>query len=205
MAAPRHLPLLLLAVPLLLLAAGLASAVAVEDSSEDQIRIRVRYPSDEESRWLDRWAAKYQAAPGSGDGSFKVQPATDEESATLNRMLSGGTNKKGAAGGDSHGRRRAGFDGHIENVTAPEYMGPVYRGRGAVSVFHSSVSVNVGPVYRGFGRVVVDNVVNIDGEMENTDRSRDEEKNLLIKAVDVQLVDGIRQGEGSSGQYVRPE
>ncbi|KAL6623074.1 hypothetical protein ACP70R_018197 [Stipagrostis hirtigluma subsp. patula] len=45
MAGPRHLPLLLLVVPLLLLAAGLASAVAVEDSSEDQIRIRVRYPS----------------------------------------------------------------------------------------------------------------------------------------------------------------
>ncbi|KAL6623079.1 hypothetical protein ACP70R_032958 [Stipagrostis hirtigluma subsp. patula] len=144
MAAPRHLPLLLLVVPLLLLAAGLASAVAVEDSSEDQIRIRVRYPSEEESRWLDRWAAKYQAAPGSGDGSFKVQPATDEESATLNRMLSGGANKGAAAGDSSHDRRRrAGFDGHIEFDDA-----------------------------HPFGRVVVDNVVNIDGETENTDRSR---------------------------------
>jgi len=87
----------------LLLLAGLAAAVVVStlhsaaDPEDAEIRISVHYPTEEESRWLDRWAEKYRAKDaGSG---FSVEPATDEESAYLNRIFSKGKN---------------GFDGRIE-------------------------------------------------------------------------------------------
>ena len=93
----------------LLLLAGLAAAVVVStlhsaaDPEDAEIRISVHYPTEEESRWLDRWAEKYRAKePGSG---FSVQPATEEESAYLNGIFSDGKNGGGA---------RAGFDGRIE-------------------------------------------------------------------------------------------
>lgn len=68
----------------LLLLASLAAAAsaAAADQEEGGIRIRVRYPTKEQSQWLDRWAEKHQAQ-GSGEG-FRIRPATDEESAFLN-------------------------------------------------------------------------------------------------------------------------
>lgn len=92
----------------LLLLAGLAAiavavaiavaAPAAKDPEDGQIRISVQYPTEEESQWLDRWAEKYRSKePGSG---FSVQPATDEESAYLNRIFSGSKN--------------SGYEGRIE-------------------------------------------------------------------------------------------
>nr|BAK04879.1 predicted protein [Hordeum vulgare subsp. vulgare] len=83
----------------------LASLAAAADPEEGGIRFSVRYPTKEQSRWLDRWAEKHQAQ-GSGKG-FKIRPATDEESAFLNRMSGrgAGTEKTGS---------RAGYDGRIE-------------------------------------------------------------------------------------------
>ncbi|KAL6854355.1 hypothetical protein ACP4OV_019258 [Aristida adscensionis] len=112
MAPALHHLRLRLAVSLLLLIAGLAACAtaAAEDSSEEQqLRIKVRHASAEEAAWLDRWADKYQQAEhGSGSGGFSVQPASDDESAVLNRMFSD------AMKGAGKSRRRAGFDGHIE-------------------------------------------------------------------------------------------
>ncbi|KAM3406664.1 hypothetical protein ACQJBY_000629 [Aegilops geniculata] len=89
----------------LLLLASLAAAASASaaDQEEGGIRIRVRYPTKEQSRWLDRWAEKHQAQ-GSGEG-FRIRPATDEESAFLNRMSARGAEKTGG---------RAGYDGRIE-------------------------------------------------------------------------------------------
>ncbi|TVU51693.1 hypothetical protein EJB05_03134 [Eragrostis curvula] len=105
-----HLPVAVILVPaagLLLLL--LLAAVADDDRSSEEggFKISVRYPSAEDSEWLDRWAAKYKnAPPGSGGaaehGGFSVTPATDEESAYLNRIFA---NAKKAA---------AGYDGRIE-------------------------------------------------------------------------------------------
>ncbi|CAL4907127.1 unnamed protein product [Urochloa decumbens] len=103
-----HLPSRRVPISLLLLA-GLAMAFAIAvaaGSSEDgtELRISVTYPTEEESEWLDRWSEKYRAKkPGSG---FSVEPATDEESAYLNRIFADG--KKGG------GSRAAGYDGRIE-------------------------------------------------------------------------------------------
>lgn len=82
-------------ISLLLLASLAAAAAAAADPEEGDLRISVQYATEEESRWMDRWAEKY-SAQGSGDG-FKIQPATDEESARINSMFTGG-----------------GYDGHIE-------------------------------------------------------------------------------------------
>ncbi|XP_048538614.1 uncharacterized protein LOC125517456 [Triticum urartu] len=89
----------------LLLLASLAAAAsaAAADQEEEGIRIRVRYPTKEQSQWLDRWAEKHQAQ-GSGEG-FRIRPATDEESAFLNRMSARGAEKTGGG---------AGYDGRIE-------------------------------------------------------------------------------------------
>ncbi|TVU51697.1 hypothetical protein EJB05_03138 [Eragrostis curvula] len=83
------LHLLPVAVVLLLLAAAVA---------EGDIKISVRFPSAEDSEWLDRWAAKYSDS-GSEHGGFEVTPATDEESAYLNRMVA---------------NAKTGYDGHME-------------------------------------------------------------------------------------------
>ncbi|XP_037434775.1 uncharacterized protein LOC119301884 [Triticum dicoccoides] len=92
-------------VSLLLLAslASAAASAAAVGQEEGGIKIRVRYPTKEQSRWLNRWAEKHQAQ-GSGEG-FRIRPATDEESAFLNRMSARGAEKTGG---------RAGYDGRIE-------------------------------------------------------------------------------------------
>ncbi|KAK3139667.1 hypothetical protein QOZ80_5AG0387360 [Eleusine coracana subsp. coracana] len=101
----------LLPVAALLLLAVLAASVAADDP-EGNIRIQVRYPTEEESQWLDRWAAKYQStAAGSGADGFSITPATEEESAYLNRMVAN-ANKRAAEG--SRDGRAAGYDGHLE-------------------------------------------------------------------------------------------
>ncbi|KAF8659633.1 hypothetical protein HU200_058390 [Digitaria exilis] len=105
MAPPRRDRLPHVPFSLLLLAAGLllaAVVAAAADAEDEKLRISVHYPTEEESAWLDRWAEKYSARePGSG---FSVQPATDEESAYLNRIFSDSKKDGGARGG---------FDGHI--------------------------------------------------------------------------------------------
>ncbi|KAF6993392.1 hypothetical protein CFC21_010290 [Triticum aestivum] len=101
-------------ITLLLLAslAAAAAAAAAADTEEGDLRISVQYATEEESRWLDRWAEKYKAQ-GSGEG-FKVQPATDEESARMNSMFTG-----------------VGYDGHIEFDDDHPF------GRMVVDAFHS--------------------------------------------------------------------
>ncbi|KAM3406668.1 hypothetical protein ACQJBY_000634 [Aegilops geniculata] len=102
-------PLSFVPISLLLLASLFAAAA---DPEEGDIRISVQYATEEESRWLDRWAEKYKAQ-GSGEG-FKVQPATDEESARMDSMFTG-----------------VGYDGHIEFDDDHPF------GRMVVDAFHS--------------------------------------------------------------------
>ncbi|KAF0925196.1 hypothetical protein E2562_015611 [Oryza meyeriana var. granulata] len=125
---------LVVPVTLLLVFAGLivisATAMAADPSDEDEepIRIRMRYANEEESRWLDGWAEKYQSR-GSGGGGFAVRRATDEESARLNRMRSDAD--KMARGGSGFG-----FDGRIE------FDGDHPYGRVVVTEFPSSSKLN---------------------------------------------------------------
>jgi hypothetical protein len=71
--------LLVLAAVAVAVSIAFAAPGAKDPEDDAQIRIKVNYPSEEESQWLDRWAEKYRSKePGSG---FSVQPATDEESA----------------------------------------------------------------------------------------------------------------------------
>lgn len=116
MARLHHLSLVPISLLLLLLLPVLAAAAAAAAAEEPGIRISVHYPTEEESRWLDRWSEKYQAQ-GSATG-FAVHPATDEESAYLNSIFSNGKKRAAESGGHSHdgggGGARAGFDGHIE-------------------------------------------------------------------------------------------
>lgn len=82
--------LLVLAAVAVAVSIAFAAPGAKDPEDDAQIRIKVNYPSEEESQWLDRWAEKYRSKePGSG---FSVQPATDEESAYLNRIFSGSKN-----------------------------------------------------------------------------------------------------------------
>ncbi|KAI5017062.1 hypothetical protein ZWY2020_037440 [Hordeum vulgare] len=99
-------------ISLLLLASLAAPAAAAADPEEGDVRISVQYATEEESRWMDRWAEKYKAQ-GSGEG-FKIQPATDEESARINTMFTGG-----------------GYDAHIEFDEDHPF------GRMVVDAFHS--------------------------------------------------------------------
>ncbi|GJN13381.1 hypothetical protein PR202_gb00075 [Eleusine coracana subsp. coracana] len=101
----------LLPVAALLLLAVLAACAAADDP-EGNIRIQVRYPTEEESQRLDRWAAKYQSTSAeSGSDGFSITPATKEESAYLNRMVAN-ANKRAAEG--SRDGRAAGYDAHLE-------------------------------------------------------------------------------------------
>ncbi|KAF6982270.1 hypothetical protein CFC21_000685 [Triticum aestivum] len=70
------------------LAAG-AGAAAAADPGEGGPRISTQYASEEESRWLDRWAEKH-LPHGHGSGqAIEIQPGSDEESAQLSRMFPG--------------------------------------------------------------------------------------------------------------------
>lgn len=112
MAGPHRRSLVpVAALFLLLLAAGMAAAAA-DGPSEGNIKIQVRYPTEEESRWLDHWAAKYPPVGGSGSDDFKVHPATDEESAYLNRMVPNANKRAAEGSGDGRGGA-AGLDGHL--------------------------------------------------------------------------------------------
>ncbi|OEL15609.1 hypothetical protein BAE44_0023372 [Dichanthelium oligosanthes] len=118
-------------VPISLLLLAAVAAAGAADPEDEKIRMSVQYPTEEESQWLDRWVEKYKAE-GSGSG-FSVQPATDEESAYLNRIFSDGKKRArdDSRDGGNVGGARSGFDGHIEFDDDHPF------GRSVVDNFHS--------------------------------------------------------------------
>uniref|UniRef100_A0A0D9WIP7 Uncharacterized protein n=1 Tax=Leersia perrieri TaxID=77586 RepID=A0A0D9WIP7_9ORYZ len=98
-----RLPLVVPIAFLLIFAAVFMAANSLSGRDDDGvIKIKMRYTSEEDARWIDSWAAKHQSVGGGDGDDFAVHPATAEESARLNQMAA-----------DAHKMGR-GFDSHIE-------------------------------------------------------------------------------------------